>query len=420
MVIESNDDCSGRKERKEKTTDKVYKRTGGSKIMSSALEKAQSIEDYIINFRRSLHKEPELSGQELKTQEKIMAELDKLEIPYRKVGNTSLIATLKGDKKGKTIALRGDIDALPIKEEAYIEFKSINHEVMHACGHDAHAAMLLGAAKILSEMKSDLSGEVRFFFQEAEETFSGAKKIIEAGGMDGVDACFGMHGMIVLDTGYVSIVPGYRLSGCDTIYVKFEGVSGHGSAPYLAKDTIHPACLFVTDLQGIITKNVNPLEPVVLSIGKFVGGTKANIISKYTAIDISMRYFDMDVRKTVHEAIKRHAKAIADAYEIKVDVTIEESSLSLYNDKDLSKLGNEAATKVFGEGHNLPVDKQMASEDMSYYFQKAKGVYAFIGYKNEDKGCIYPPHHEKFKLDEDYFKYGTALHVQFALDFFYQ
>lgn len=385
--------------------------------MSSTLDKARSIEDYIINFRRSLHKEPELSGQEFKTQEKIMAELDKMGIPYRKAGNASLIAALKGDKGGKTVALRGDIDALPIKEEAEIEFSSMTQGVMHACGHDAHAAMLLGAAKILSEMKSDFSGEVRFFFQEGEETFSGAKKIIEAGGMDGVDACFGMHGLPVLETGNVNIAPGYRLSGCDTIYVKFEGISGHGSAPYLAKDTVHPACIFVTDLQGIITKNVNPQEPVVLSVGKIIGGTKANIISKYTDIDISMRYFDVNVRKTVHEAIKRHAKAIADAYEIKADVIIEESTLSLYNDEDLSILADQAAAKVFGEGHNLPVGKQMASEDMSYYFQKAKGVYAIMGYKNEVKGCIYPPHHEKFKLDEDYLKYGTALHVQFALDF---
>lgn len=152
--------------------------------MSSILDKAQSIEDYIINFRRSLHKEPELSSQEFKTQEKIKVELDKLGIPYCKVGNTSLIATLKGARSGKTIALRGEIDALPINEEADIEFKSINPGVMHACGHDAHTAMLLGAARILTEMKDDLPGEVRFFFQEGEETFSGAKKIIEAGGMD--------------------------------------------------------------------------------------------------------------------------------------------------------------------------------------------------------------------------------------------
>lgn len=385
--------------------------------MLEMLDKAREIEEYIINFRRDLHENPELSGQEFKTQEKIIKELDKLGIPYKKAGNTSIIASLKGGKSGKTIALRGDIDALPIKEETNVEFKSKNPEVMHACGHDAHASMLLGAAKILSEMKEEIHGEVRFFFQEGEETFSGAKKIIEAGGMDGVDACFAMHGMPELETGYLNIEPGYRMAGCDTIYVKFEGVSGHGSVPHLAKDTIHPACTFVTDLQGIITKNINAQDPIVLSVGKFVGGTKANIVAKYTEVDISMRYFSPQVRKIAHDAIKRHAKAIADAYELKVDVRIDESALSLYNDDELAVLADKSAAKVFGEGKNISLPKYMGSEDMPYYFQHAKGVYAFMGYKNEEKEAIYFPHHEKFKIDEDYMKYGTALHVQFALDF---
>lgn len=385
--------------------------------MLNILDKAKEIENYIINFRRDLHENPELSGQEFETQKKIMKELDKLGITYKKAGNTSLIATLKGGKDGKTVALRGDIDALPIKEETDVEFKSKTSGLMHACGHDAHASMLLGAAKILSEMKDEIPGEVRFFFQEGEETFSGAKKIIEAGGMDGVDACFGMHGMPELETGYVNIEPGYRMAGCDTIYVKFEGVSGHGSVPHLAKDTIHPACTFVTDLQGIVTKNINAQEPIVISVGKFVGGTKANIVSKYTEIDISMRYFNPKVREIAHESIKRHAKAIADAYELKVDVRIEESALSLWNDEDLAALADKSSIKVFGEGKNKTLPKYMGSEDMPYYFERAKGVYAFVGYRNEAKEAIYFPHHEKYKIDEDYMKYGTALHVQFALDF---
>ena len=385
--------------------------------MLNILDKAKEIENYIINFRRDLHENPELSGQEFKTQKKIMKELDKLGITYKKAGNTSLIATLKGGKDGKTVALRGDIDALPIKEETDVEFKSKTSGLMHACGHDAHTSMLLGAAKILSEMKDEIPGEIRFFFQEGEETFSGAKKIIEAGGMDGVDACFGMHGMPELETGYVNIEPGYRMAGCDTIYVKFEGVSGHGSVPHLAKDTIHPACTFVTDLQGIVTKNINAQEPIVISVGKFVGGTKANIVSKYTEIDISMRYFNPKVREIAHESIKRHAKAIADAYKLKVDVRIEESALSLWNDEDLAALADKSSIKVFGEGKNKTLPKYMGSEDMPYYFERAKGVYAFVGYRNEAKEAIYFPHHEKYKIDEDYMKYGTALHVQFALDF---
>lgn len=385
--------------------------------MLNILEKAKSIEDYIIKFRRDFHENPELSGQEFKTQEKIMKELDVLGIPYKKAGNTSLIASLKGEKSGKVVALRGDIDALPIKEESGVEFVSKNPGVMHACGHDTHTAMLLGAAKLLSEMKDTISGEVRFFFQEGEETFTGAKKIIEAGGMDGVDGCLGIHNLPLIDVGYVDITPGYRSAGCDTIYVKFEGVSGHGSSPHLAKDTLHPACIFVTDLQGIATKNVNPQEPIVLSVGRFVGGTKANIVAKYTELDISMRYFDKDTRKTVHEAIKRHAKSIADAYEIKVDVIIEDSTLSVYNDDELSELAKSSCTTVFGEGKFVSIPKMMGSEDMSYYFQHAKGVFAWLGSGNKEKECIYFPHHEKFKVDEDCLKYGTALYTQFAIDF---
>lgn len=385
--------------------------------MSDMLSKAKSIQDYIIGFRRELHENPELSGQEVETQKRIIRELDKLGIPYKKAGNTSLIATLKGAKPGKTVALRGDTDALPVIEQSGVDYCSQNQGVFHACGHDAHTSMLLGAAKILSEMKGELAGEVRFFFQEGEETFTGAKKIIEAGGMKGVDAVFGMHGMPTIETGTYDLNPGYRMAGCDTIFIKFEGVSGHGSAPHLAKDTIHPAAQFVTDLQAIITKNVDPQQPVVLSVGRFHGGTKANVISKFTELDISMRYFDGKVRETVHTAVRRHAQAIAEAFEISVDVNIEESAISLYNEEEITALAQKSAVKVFGEGKGKTLPKLMGSEDMPYYFQHAKGAYALLGFKNEEAGSIYYPHHEKFRIDEDYMNYGTALHVQFAIDF---
>lgn len=388
--------------------------------MSEMLKKAQEVEAYVIDLRRHFHENPELSSMEFKTQAKIMEELDALGIPYEKSGSTSLIARLNAGKAGKTVALRADTDALPIIEQSGVPFSSKNNGVMHACGHDAHTAMLLGAAKILSEMKDELPGEVRFFFQEAEETFAGAKKIIADGGMDGVDAVFGMHGMPFIETGYYDLTPGYRMAGCDTIYIKFEGVSGHGSSPHLAKDTIHPACLFVNDIQGIITKNVDSQEPVVVSVGKFSGGTKANIIAKYTELDISMRYFSPEVRKTVHEALTRHAKAIADMYEISAEIVIEESAVSLFNDELVTKVAAEAGEKIFGPDRNIELKKTMGSEDMPFYFQKAPGAYAMLGYKNEAKGSIYFPHHEKFNLDEDYFKLGTALHAQFAVDFLNQ
>ena len=385
--------------------------------MSDMLKKAQEIESYVIDMRRYFHENPELSCQEFKTQEKIMQELDAMGISYEKAGSTSLIAKINAGKGSKTVALRADTDALPVIEQSGVPFTSKNPGVMHACGHDAHTAMLLGAAKILSEMKEELPGEVRLFFQEGEELFAGANKIISAGGMEGVDAVFGMHGMPGMKTGYYDLTPGFRMAGCDTIYIKFEGISGHGSAPHKAKDTIHPACMFVNDIQGIVTKNVDPLESVVLSVGKFVGGTKANIVAKYTELDISMRYFDPKVREIVHAGIQRHAKAIADMYELQVEVNIEPSAVALRNDEVVTQIASEAAEKVFGSQRNIETRKLMGSEDMPYYFQHAPGAFALLGYENEAKDSIYYPHHEKFKLDEDYFKFGTALHVQFAVDF---
>lgn len=385
--------------------------------MSEILEKVNKIEPYIIDIRRTLHQYPELSGQEVETQKRIMAELDKIGIPYRKAGATSLIATLKGGKPGKTVALRADIDALPVKEETPVEYCSTIPGHMHACGHDAHTAMLLGAVRILTDMKEEIPGEIRFFFQEGEETFTGAKKIVADGGMDGVDAAFGMHGMPHMNAGFASIQPGYRMAGCDTIYVKFEGVSGHGSMPHMAKDTIHAAAQFTVDLQSIITKNNDSQDPLVLSVGKFIGGTKANIIAKFTQLDISMRYFTPKARQIAHDAIRRHAKAIADAWEMKVEVEIEESALSLYNDPELTEMAQESFKKIAGNDTLKEMAKLMGSEDMPYYFQKAPGVFALLGYRNEAIEAIHFPHHERFHIDEDYMKYGTALHVQFALDF---
>lgn len=386
--------------------------------MENMLEKARTVEEYVVAFRRDLHEHPELSGQEVETQKKIMKELDEMGIPYRKVGSTSLIATIKGGRPGdKTVALRADTDALPVKEESGVEFTSKKEGVMHACGHDAHTAMLLGAARILNQMKDEIPGEIRLFFQEGEETFSGAKKIVAEGGMEGVDAAFGMHGMPSIEAGYASIMPGYRMAGADTIYVRFEGVSGHGSAPFKAKDTIHPASMFVVDLQSIVTKNIDPQEPIVLNVGKFQGGTKANIVAKFTELDITMRYFNPDARKIAHDGIRRHAQAIADAFEIKAEVEIEESTISMFNDPELTELAEKSFAKIAGEGHNVQLQRQMGSEDMPYYFQEAKGVYVLMGYENKEQGAVYFPHHEKFKIDEDYMKYGVALHVQFALDF---
>lgn len=380
------------------------------------IDRVKKIEPKIIEIRRHLHENPELSGEEFETQEYIMTQLDKLSIPYKKVGTTSLVADIKGGKPGKTVALRADIDALPIIEQTGVSYSSKKEGLMHGCGHDAHTAMLLGAAEMLIEIQDELPGEVRLIFQEAEETFSGAEKVIADGGMDGVDAVFGMHGMPI-DVGYYDMMPGYRMAGCDTIYVRFEGVSGHGSMPHKAKDTILPAAEFVSQLNSMTTKFVDAQSPLVLTVGKFDGGTKANIVSKYTKLDISMRYIHEDTRRTIHEKIHKLALGLSTIYDVNIDVEIEESTISMNNDEEIAKMADKAAGKVFGKNKNKGGPILMGSEDMPYYFEKAPGAYALVGYRNEAKDAVYFPHHEKFNIDEDYMKLGAAFSAQFAWDY---
>lgn len=386
-------------------------------MAETPLQKSEQIEQQLIDFRRALHADPELSENEFKTQEKITAKLDEMDIPYEKVGKTSTIATIEGNGPGKTVALRADIDALPINEDLGLDFQSKNEGVMHACGHDAHTTMAMGAAKILNDMKDQFAGEVRVIFQEAEETFKGAEKVIAAGGMEGVDAVFGMHNYNLLPTGSFNAKVGDLFSGCDTVYVTFTGESGHGGTPQLGKDSFTPGTQFALDLQSIVAKNTDARTPIVLNVGRFNSGTKANIVPKETSMDISMRYFDSETRNIVHEAIKRHAKALADMYQIDVEVTVEPSTPPTINDEKLAEIAANAGKEVFGEDHLADFPRAMNSEDFSYYMEEVPGVYGIIGTYNEKKGTVYAPHDDQYQLDEDLLKLGAAWHVEFALEF---
>lgn len=380
------------------------------------IDRVAKVEQRMIDNRRYLHQYPELSGEEFETQRYIMRALGELAIPYEKVGTTSLIGRIKGGQLGKTVALRADIDALPITEKSGAAYASKKEGLMHACGHDAHTAMLLAAAEMLTDVQAELPGTVQLIFQEAEETFEGAQRVVADGGMNGVDAVFGMHGMPIA-VGTYDINPGYRMAGCDTIYVRFEGISGHGSSPHLAKDTILPAATFVTQLDGMITKFIDAQLPVVLSVGKFTGGTKANIVAKNTQLDLTMRYLDEETRQKIHEKIQHLAAGIAQIYEVEIRVEIEESTISLQNDAAIAELAAASAKKVFGPDKNVYGPIMMGSEDMPYYFQEAPGAYALLGYANKAKDTVYFPHHEKFNIDEDYMRLGAALHAQFAWDY---
>ncbi|MDR1017753.1 MAG: amidohydrolase [Lachnospiraceae bacterium] len=388
--------------------------------MSNQIEWISSEVDEVFEdmrmFREELHKHPELSGEEIWTRKQIIEKLEEYKIPYENAGRTSIVATIKGGKPGKTVALRADMDALPIDEASDVVFKSEEKGKMHACGHDSHSTVLLFVGKILKKHQDEITGTVKLIFQEAEETFEGAKKIVEEGFVDEVDGIFGMHNMTNYPLGKAIAKKGSLYSGCNTIYVTFTGVSGHGSTPYLAKDSLTPACIFANDLGGIITKNTDAQKAVVVSVGKLVGGTKANIVAKETKLDISMRYFDEEVCQTVVEAIKRHGKAIASMYQVDFDIEVVPSTYSVFVNSDLADISSGAIKKIMGEEAILNIEPLMNSEDFSYYLKKCPGAYIIMGSGN-DKDCIYPMHHEKYKMAEDYMKYAAKVMLQVVFDF---
>lgn len=388
----------------------------------NSLDLAKQIEQFYLDARHQFHAYPELGGEEVETQKYIIKQLELLGIEYDKVGNTSTIAYINGTKDNganpTTIAFRADIDALPMQEEGEnVACKSTRDGIAHACGHDAHAAILLGAAKLLKENQDQFNGRIKLFFQEAEETTSGAKKIIEAGGMDDVEMIFALHCLNAFEAGKVSIAEGYQLTGQDLFKINWTGVSGHGSSPHKAKDSLHAAAVFVADVQSAVTKSISPMDTAVVTCGVFQAGTVSNIIPKHTVTKLTFRYFKEDVRKAIHEAVKLHAESIGAMYGVDADVTIRPGVPGTRNDPKAVDIMKESYSKITSPENIIHVDPLLSSEDFSLYLEHAPGAMAWLGIKNEDIEAIYYPHHDKWKIDEEALKYGVAWLYQTALDY---
>lgn len=380
---------------------------------------AQSVEDHVIALRRKIHENPEVSEEEFETQALIIEELENLGIPYEKVGITSVVATIEGIKthsNEKTIAFRADIDALPMQEESGLSFSSKNKGVAHTCGHDAHAAILLGLAKLLVTHRDQFSGKVKLIFQEAEERVCGARKIIDTGILKDVSEIYALHCLNDLKVGTISVTSGNQLSGSDSIKLKWTGVSGHGSQPHLSKDSILAASKFVTCLSDIVVKNVSPIDSAALSVGTFHGGQASNIVSKYCDLGITFRYFNDTVQKAVHKSIYNTAKGIAMMYDLEVDIHIKENVKPLCNHPVATETIKTSYLKLNTQVNIEPYQPLMSSEDFSEYVHTIQGAMLWLGTGNEAIGAIHYPHHEKFIIDESAFKYGVALFMQITLD----
>ena len=384
-------------------------------------EKAENIKDYIIEMRRHFHQNPELSLEEFETTKKIVNELEKMgiEVSTFKDGLTGCVGTIKGAKEGKTLLLRADIDALSVHEKTNLEFASRVDGKMHACGHDCHAAMLLGVAKILSEMKDKFSGNIKLFFQAAEEIGLGAKLSIEQGVMDNVDACYGVHVTPRFESPKINMQYGERMAATDVFKLTVEGTSSHGSSPHLGHDAIVASAAIITALQTIVSRINNPLKPAVVTIGTIKGGQRFNIIANEVIMEGNVRTFDEIFRKEIETHIREIAESVAKAHSCTAKLEYRYGTgVVLNKDKNLVDIAQNAVKKLYGKDSLVKMEKITGGEDFSLLMEKAPGIFGYIGTRNPKvPGSEKINHHECFTVDEDALIRGTAVAVQFALDY---
>lgn len=377
--------------------------------------------DEVVKNRRHFHMYPELSGQEFETSKFVQNYLDELGIPYEIFHGTGVIGTIEGDTPGKTVLLRADMDALEVTEKNDVEYKSRHEGVMHACGHDGHTAMLLGAAKILMEVKDQLKGTVKLLFQPAEEIAMGAKAAIdETNIINEIDAAFGIHLWQGVEAGKVSIEAGPRMAAADLFSIKVTGKSCHASMPQEGIDATVAASAIIMNLQSLVSRNTSPNEGLVVTIGKMTSGTRFNIVSGSALLEGTSRSFHPEVWAKIPEQLERVAKNTAEAYGATAEVEINRATPALWNDPNISAILHESMTKMYGEGSITKFEKTTGGEDFAYFTQEVPGALAFVGIRNDVRGINASHHNECFDMDEKGLEIGTALYAQFALDYLAQ
>lgn len=374
----------------------------------------EKYKDYMIEMRRYFHENPEPSTEEYNTSAKIKEELDKMGISYVSAAGTGVIGTIQGGKPGKTVALRADMDALQVKECTGLPFASKKEGLMHACGHDGHIASLLGAAKILNEIKDEIQGTVKLFFQPAEETAWGAKKMIEEGALEGVDGVFGIHIWADIELGKISVEAGPRMASTDLFRIKVTGKGGHGSLPHQGVDAVVAGSAIVMNLQSIVSREISPIETAVVSVGQIKSGSRFNVIAPEAFMDGTTRAFSAEVRGKFHGMIDRIAKNTAAAYRAEAVTEYEYLVPVTINDERCSKIAEEAVRETFGEEALTTFPKITGSEDFSYFSNEREGVLCFVGTGTEN---YYPHHHPKFSVDERALPVAASMYAAYAVNY---
>lgn len=377
------------------------------------VEEVEKIQNWLVNVRRDLHSHPELGQAEHRTMRKICEYLREMGVSYRdKVFNTGVIAEIKGKDSNYTIAIRADIDALPIQDKKNCEYVSKNKGICHACGHDAHTSIALGVARYFYETKEVPPCNVRFFFQPAEETVGGAKPMIKEGALEGVDCIFGLHVDEYLETGKIGIKYGAMNASSDTLKIKIKGKSCHGAYPSDGVDAIMVASHVMVALQSIVSRNIDARENGVITLGTIHGGTQGNIIAEEVELVGTLRTLNPDVRRRMLKRIEEIVTQLPIAFGANGEFIREEGYAALINHDAEVDIVKENAELLLGK--ESIYEKKLANmgvEDFAYFIENTPGAFFTLGVKNDKKGINSPAHNGLFDIDEDALKIGVVLQL---------
>lgn len=385
------------------------------------LKKAEEISDILISIRRDLHAYPEIGLEEIRTSKIVADYLSDLGLEVQKnVGKTGVVGLLRGKNPGKTVMLRADMDCLKMDENCNLQYKSKNPGLMHACGHDIHTTWLLGAAMILASMKDKINGNIKFVFQPAEEVSGGAKMMIEDNVLENphVDAAFGAHVWPYIEEGTVAIKEGSFMAASDNFKLSIFGKGGHGGHPQRCIDPISSACEIYMALQTIISRRVNPLEPAVITVGKFHAGTAHNVIPSQVEMEGTIRTLTNETRQSIYDMMLNIFKGVTIANGSSFDFKYIPYHPPVINDSNLTEIVLSAAKKIVGEDKAKRAEREtMVGEDFSYYQQNVPGAFFWFGSYNEEIGAVNPLHSEKFFVNEDIIHTGAAVLAQCAVEY---
>ena len=380
------------------------------------LPQVESIAEEIISIRRDIHQHPELGFEVHRTAEIVANKLNELGMDVQTgIGKTGVVGNLRCGA-GPTIALRADMDALPVQETGDCEYKSVNDGVMHACGHDGHTAMLLGAAKVLSGQRDQINGTVRFLFQPAEEGEGGARYMIEDGCLEGVDEAYGIHLWNYQKYGEVGVKEGPILAAADQFQITIKGLGGHGAAPQGSVDAVVVSAHLITALQTIVSRNTNPLESTVVSIGMINGGYNFNIIADEIVLKGTARAYTEENRILIKTRMQEIIDGIGQTFGAAIEFDYRDGYPPTINAEAAFEKLLASATKIVGDGAGYPY-LSMGGEDFSYYAQKVPGCFFFVGSAPEDQPFRSVPQHcSHFDIDERALMVGSSIFVQLIND----